>query len=209
MFCLEELKDFNKLHDSNYRSFCITGDTESNIKYILIMEHPRSRDGNDETIKKINNTLGKNALVIIFNILPKVEPSIEKNFSLKIEEKIIIEKINNKIKKILEKLLETKEYEIILACGQHIFTQVKEINELSKFYLVEFLKIINKHKTEIQTTKLSKNNEMPIVGINYPLIRTVSFGNLIIAPLPKYEKIKMKYDNYIYNYVLKLSNSIY
>ena len=143
MFCLEELKDFNKLHDSNYRSFCITGDKESNIKYILIMEHPRSRDGNDETIKKINNTLGKNALVIIFNILPKVEPSIEKNFSLKIEEKIIIEKINNKIKKILEKLLETKEYEIILACGQHIFTQVKEINELSKFYLVEFLKIIN------------------------------------------------------------------
>ena len=53
-FCLEELKDFNKLHDSNYRSFCITGDKESNIKYILIMEHPRSRDGNDETIKKIN-----------------------------------------------------------------------------------------------------------------------------------------------------------
>jgi hypothetical protein len=170
------------------------------------MEHPTTYDGeNDNTITKLNKSIGKNSMILIFNILPKVEPSLEKSFSLKDDDKSIIKIINDKIKEILELLLKTKEYEIILACGQHIFTQLYDnmIKELSKFYLVEFMKIINQHKHTILTTKLSKKQIMPVVEIKYPLIRTVQFNKLQRIVLPEYNAIK--YDSYISEYIMRNS----
>lgn len=198
----------------NFRLYHIVNDLSDNLKsiYICITEHPSTNDGNnDNMIKKFKNYCEKNQLLgVMFTVITYCHKSgFPKNFIFNVELYEDLEyyhKISIKIfETLLKKIKDLKyDYKIVLACGQHIFTQLcnpeetklsKKTKEICNSYLEHFLDICMNNKSNFyvydeytqQNIKISKykNNVYPKCfswrrgsGYNFDNIRLANMNTM-------------------------------